>query len=190
MLYHIQENSALGRHAASHHRQTLPWFTMPHNIPEGFCSCVMMMHHILEEFCPWLGCCIISRIILPWVMMLHRIPDRLCPGLRCRIISQKDSTLGYDAASYPRQTLPWVTMPHNIPEGLFSCVMMLHHIPEEFCPWLGCCIISRRILPWVMMLHHIPDRLCLGLWCHIISQKDSSPVLWCCIIFQKNSVLG
>jgi len=47
MLYHIQENSALGRHAASHHRQTLPWFTMPHNIPEGFC--------------PGLWCCITSH---------------------------------------------------------------------------------------------------------------------------------
>ena len=107
-------------------------------------------------------------------MMLHHIPDRLCPGLRCRIISQKDSTRGYDAASYPRQTLPRVTMPHNIPEGFFSCVMMLHHIPEEFCPWLGCCIISRRILPWVVMLHHITDRLCPGLQCRIISQKDSA----------------
>jgi len=168
----------MGYDAASHPRQTLPWVTMPYSIPEGFFSCVMMLHHIPEEFCPWLGCCIISRGNLPWVMMLHHIPDRLCPGLRCCITSQKDSTLvGYDAASYPRQTVPWVMMPHNIPEGFCSCVMMMHHILEEFCPWLGCCIISRIILPWVMMLHHIPDRLCPGLRCRIISQKGSSPVL-------------
>ena len=81
----------MGYDAASHPRQTLPWVTMPYNIPEGFFSCVMMLHHIPEEFCPWLGCCII----------------------------QENSALGYDAASHPRQTLPWVTIPYNIAEGFY-----------------------------------------------------------------------